>query len=73
MDYLNFDLRVGSSDNQTYPVTVIQSPAGEASAALQLQFDDPAFQQSLQTLEICAARVEQHANRASSKSLRVGP
>ena len=51
MDYLNFDLRVGSSDNQTYPVTVIQSPAGEASAALQLQFDDPVFQQSLQTLE----------------------
>lgn len=51
MDYLNFDLRVGVSDSHLYPVTVIQSPAGEASASLQLQFDDPLFQQSLQTLE----------------------
>ena len=48
---LNFDLRVGASDRDTYPVSVIQSPAGEASASLQLPLDDPAFLQSLQTLE----------------------
>ena len=51
MDYLNFDLRIGASDRRTYPVSVIQSPAGEASASLQLPLDDPAFLQSLQTLE----------------------
>ena len=51
MDYLTFDLRVGASDRQVYPVSVIQSPAGEASAQLQLHSDDPAFQQALQALE----------------------
>ena len=51
MDYLTFDLRIGASDRRAYPVSVIQSPAGEASAPLQLHSDDPAFQQSLQTLE----------------------
>jgi len=51
MDYLTFDLRIGASDRRVYPVSVIQSPAGEASAPLQLHSDDPVFQRSLQTLE----------------------
>ena len=51
MDYLTFDLRIGGSDRRAYPVSVIQSPAGEASAPLQLHSDDPAFQQALQALE----------------------
>lgn len=51
MDYLTFDLRIGAGDRRTYPVSVIKSPAGEASAVLQLHLDDPVFQQSLQALE----------------------
>ncbi len=49
--YLTFDLRIGAGDCRAYPVSVIKSPAGEASAALQLHLDDPVFQQSLQALE----------------------
>ena len=43
MDYLNFDLRIGAGGGETYPVSVIGSPAGEASARLRLDLDDPAL------------------------------
>lgn len=52
MDCLNFDLRIGgASDQHVYPVSVIQSPAGEASARLRLAFDEPVFKWSLSALE----------------------
>jgi len=50
MDYLTFDLRIDSPDANGYPVRVTQSPAGEASASLQMAFDAP-FLASLKTLE----------------------
>jgi hypothetical protein len=37
-DYVNFDLQIGRGDGQKYPVRVISSPAGEASATMQFPF-----------------------------------
>ncbi|MCB9264969.1 MAG: CHAT domain-containing protein [Lewinellaceae bacterium] len=51
MEYLNFELRIGAQNDGKYPVTVVHSPVGEASAFVTLPVDDPEFKSRLEGLE----------------------
>jgi hypothetical protein len=51
MEYLNFELRIGSGNSGRYPVTVIRSPAGETSAEVTFPVDDPRFKRRLEGIE----------------------
>jgi len=52
MEYLNFDILISSGEEKNYPVRVLQSPAGEASAILESSFDQPEFVQFLKAIEL---------------------
>lgn len=51
MEYLDFELRIGTGTASTYPIMVVRAPAGESSATTQLPLDNPAFKQHLQAVE----------------------
>lgn len=51
MDYVLFDLLVGQADANGYPVTVIESPAGEGGGALLLDPQDGELQDALALIE----------------------
>lgn len=51
MDYLLFDLLVGQADANGYPVTVIESPAGEGGGVLLLDPQDGELQDALALIE----------------------
>jgi hypothetical protein len=56
MEYLNFELRIGPGIGREYPVSVLDSPAGESSATMKFPFDTLALQNQLQALEIAILR-----------------
>ena len=68
MEYLDFELRVGAASGTgttaTYPVTVVRSPAGEASATVQFPLDSPEFKLHLQVVE--------HARGTAARTRRAG-
>ncbi|MBV9229218.1 MAG: CHAT domain-containing protein, partial [Chloroflexi bacterium] len=53
MDYLDFELEIGAANGSTYPVTVIQSPAGETQApeTMQFPFDGSTLENQLSALQ----------------------
>ncbi len=60
MDYLDFELRISMGSEGAYPIAVIRSPAGEASATMRLP-DDPAFKSRLRGGNVPADRRSRHA------------
>lgn len=68
MDYLNFDLHIGIADNRGYPVRVIQSPAGEATAPMRSTFTDPTFRQALDMLTDVSGSTSRSSVGAPSRS-----
>ena len=62
MEYLNFEIRIGSAQGEEYPVAVIHSPVGEMSATMRLPADHPAFNARLNAIE--PARGEENTHRS---------
>jgi hypothetical protein len=56
MEYLDFELRIMPGAGREYPVSVLQSPAGETSATMRFPFDTLALQNQLQGVEIAVLR-----------------
>jgi CHAT domain len=56
MEYLDFELRIAPGAGRDYPVSVLQSPAGETSATMSFPFDTLALQNHLQGVEIAVLR-----------------
>jgi hypothetical protein len=56
MEYLDFELRIMPGGGREYPVSVLQSPAGETSATMRFPFDTLALQNQLQGIEIAVLR-----------------
>jgi hypothetical protein len=52
MEYLDFELKIALGAGRAYPVSVVKSPAGEASGTMQFPFDTLALQNQLQGVEI---------------------
>ena len=52
MEYLDFELRIAPGAGREYPVSVLRSPAGEASGTMRFPFDTLALQNQLQGVEI---------------------
>ncbi len=52
MEYLDFELAIGTGDGHTYPVSVIRSPAGEQRATTEFPFDELELKNKLQGLQI---------------------
>jgi Tol biopolymer transport system component len=56
LDYLDFELEVSPDPSSGYRVTVLRSPAGEATGSMRLPFDSLALQNRLQALQIALLR-----------------
>ncbi len=56
MEYLDFELRIAPGAGRDYPVSVLRSPAGEASGTMRFPFDTLALQSRLQLLQIALLR-----------------
>src|SRR4051812_9844490 len=56
MEYLDFELRIMPGAGREYPVSVLQSPAGETSATMRFPLDALALQNQLQGIEIAVLR-----------------
>jgi hypothetical protein len=56
MEYLDFELRIGPGAGGEYPLSVLRSPAGEASGVMRFPFDTLALQNRLQAVEIAVLR-----------------
>ncbi len=52
MEFLNFELRINEGAGGTYTVTVVRSPAGEATATMRLAPDEPEHKRRLQAVKI---------------------
>jgi len=51
MEYLNFELKIGTINDDKYPVQVLNSPAGEVSSMVDLPFRRSEFQDRLDLVE----------------------
>lgn len=51
MEYLEFELRMSTGSGGVYPIAVVHSPAGEASATMRAPLGDSTFRGYLQTLD----------------------
>lgn len=51
MNYLDFEVRIGTRAGESYPITVVQSPFDKPGATLVLPLADPIFKEHLQTVE----------------------
>jgi hypothetical protein len=56
VEYLDFELRIAPGAGREYPVSVLQSPAGETHATMQFPFDTLALENQLQGIEIAVLR-----------------
>ena len=56
MEYLDFDVHIGQGSGPDYPVTVLKSPVGEASATMRFPFDAAALERQLEKLELTVLR-----------------
>jgi len=52
LNYETLELLVGQKNQQGYPITLVQSPSGDASATSLLEPQDPEFHDALQSLEM---------------------
>ncbi|MCK5057339.1 MAG: SUMF1/EgtB/PvdO family nonheme iron enzyme [Candidatus Aminicenantes bacterium] len=55
-NYLDFELRIDAGVGREYPVSVINSPAGEAREIMHFPFDELALENRLQSLQISLLR-----------------
>ena len=51
MEYVDFELEIGSGSGREYPVTVLRSPEGEAHATMRFPFDTLQLEKCLTDLE----------------------
>src|SRR5579859_1776935 len=56
MDYLDFEIEIGTGSGRNYPVAVIHSAAGEARETMLFPFDELALENSLKDLQIALLR-----------------
>lgn len=56
MEYLDFELEVGQASDETYPVAVLRSPAGEARSTFRLPFDSAELERQLFALDMALLR-----------------
>jgi len=56
LDYLDFELEIGTGEGRTYPVTVLRSPAGEAREKAEFPFGELELENRLQALQIVLLR-----------------
>ncbi len=56
MEYVNFELQIGEGEGKEYPVSVVNSPAGEARETMLFPFDSLALQSCLKDLQIALLR-----------------
>jgi hypothetical protein len=56
MDYLDFELEIGSGSGREYPVRVLRSPDGEAQATMRFPFDTLQLDNHLKDLELALLR-----------------
>ena len=56
MNYLDFEIEIGTGRGLTYPVAVIRSAAGEARETIRFPFDKLALENHLKGLEIALLR-----------------
>lgn len=52
IDYLDFELEIGTGKNGNYPITVLRSPAGETHEDMKFPFDEPTLESRLKDIEI---------------------
>jgi hypothetical protein len=69
MDYLDFELEIGSGSGREYPVRVLRSPDGEAQATMRFPFDTLELDNHLKDLELALLRsARPHAARKTLTS-----
>jgi hypothetical protein len=56
LEYLDFDVEVGSGSGREYPLAVLGSPAGEARGTLSFPFDEIALDNRLKDVQIALLR-----------------
>jgi WD40 repeat protein len=56
MEYLDFELEIGSGQGREYPLVVVRSPAGEARGTMRFPYDELALQNRLKDLQIALLR-----------------
>jgi hypothetical protein len=56
MDYFDFEIVIGEGTGRTYPVTVVHSDAGEASATMSFPFDEKDLKYHLSQLQVALLR-----------------
>ena len=56
LEYLDFELEIGSGRGREYPVAVLHSPAGEVQEIMQFPFDDRGLESQLKGLQIALLR-----------------
>ncbi len=56
MEYLDFEIHIAPGTAREYPILVVKSPAGEASATLRFPFDAPTLENHLQGVEIAVLK-----------------
>ena len=56
MNYLDFELEIGTGSGREYPVAVIRSEGGEAREIMRFPFDDLALESQLKDLQIALLR-----------------
>src|SRR6266550_211960 len=56
MDYLDFEIEIGSGSGRTYPITVVRSASGEARETMQFPFDELVLENRLKDLQIALLR-----------------
>ena len=56
VNYLDFELEIGPGRGREYPISVMESPAGEARELLKFPFDELALDNRLKTLQLALLR-----------------
>ena len=56
LEYLDFELEIGSGRGLEYPVAVPHSPAGEVQEMMRFPFDDRGLESQLKSLQIALLR-----------------
>lgn len=56
LDFLDFELEIGSGAGRDYPVSVVHSPAGEGHETMRFPFDELELKNNLQALQIALLR-----------------
>jgi hypothetical protein len=64
LDYLDFEVAIGSGKGRDYPIAVVRSPGGEARETMRFPYDEAALEKRLKDLQTALL----HSGAASSRS-----